>query len=123
MKKKEVRRWCTGMTKEELMKEMKALEKGTNHVEKCYLCKRPENDTAVLLTPDEKEPYALTKITLIPVHREIAGGHTFIYFLCWECALLVGLRAKPVGQKEVTLKEKQSPTQFLPAGPAPDFYS
>jgi hypothetical protein len=119
---KEIRRVCTGLSKEELKKEIRAMEKGKKAPKKCYLCKRPENGTAVLLTPDAKEPYAFATIPLVPVHRKIAGGHTFIFLLCWECALLVGHRARTIGQKRRTQSEKV-PAQFLPAGPAKDYYS
>jgi hypothetical protein len=48
----------------------------------------------------------------------------FDFLLCWECALLVGLSAKPVvPQKERAQAKKQDPTQLLPADPAGDFYS
>lgn len=122
MKKKEIRRCCTGLTEEEVKKEMEALGKGKKTPNRCYLCKRPEGGKSVLLAPDEKGP-VYAKIGLVPVHREITGGRTFIYFLCWECALLVGLRAKTVGQKKGTQTKNQGPGQILPAGPAGDFYS
>jgi hypothetical protein len=42
MKKKEMKRLCTGLTISDLMKDIKALEKGKKAPKKCYLCKRRE---------------------------------------------------------------------------------
>ncbi|RPJ09031.1 MAG: hypothetical protein EHM36_04725 [Deltaproteobacteria bacterium] len=122
MKKKEMKRLCTGMTVSDLRKDIRTLEKGKKAPKKCYLCKRREGDKSVLLTPDEKKPYALPKITLVPVQRRVTEDWVFDYFLCWECALLVGLHAKPIGQKRRPQSEKL-PAQFLPAGPAKGYYS
>ncbi|HSB06202.1 MAG TPA: hypothetical protein VLK23_13510 [Thermodesulfobacteriota bacterium] len=122
MKKKEMRRLCTGMTMSELRKDIKAMEKGKKAPKKCYLCKRPEGDKSVVLTPDEKEPFVLAKIPLFPVERRVTKDWVFEYYLCWECALLVGFEARPIGQKKRTQAEK-GPAQFLPAGPAKSFYS
>lgn len=124
MKKKEIRRCCTGLTEEEVKKEIKALEKGKKTPKKCYLCKRPEGGMSVVLTPDEKEPFFYAKIALVPVKRKATEDWVFDYFLCWECAVLVGLPPKgPL------LREKNARTRgkefsgLLPAGPASDFYS
>ncbi len=98
------------------------MEKGKKASKKCYLCKRSEEDHSVVLTPGEKEPYVLAKIALHTVQRKVTKDRVFDYFLCLGCALLVGLMAKPVGQKKRT-QSKKGPTQFFPAGRAPEFYS
>ncbi len=97
MKKKEMKRLCTGLTISDLRKDIRAMEKGKKAPKKCYLCKRPEGDKSVLLTPDVKKPYVTPKITLFPVQRRVTEDWVFDYFLCWECALLVGLRADRPG--------------------------
>ena len=122
-KGKELRRFCTGMTISEVKKEIKVIEKGKKAPKRCYLCKRAEGDKSVVVAPDDKkEPYFLAEIVLLPVQRKITKDWMFEYFLCWECAVLLGLKTKPDGQKKRTESEK-APVQFLPAGPTPDFYS
>lgn len=120
---KEIRRCCTGMTISEVKKEIRAVKKGKKSPKRCYLCKRSEGDKSVVLAPDEKEPYVLAKISLHPVQRKVTKDWVFDYFLCWECAVLMGLRAKPVAQKKCTQGRNQGSPQFLPAGPAGGYYS
>ena len=100
------------------------MERGKKSPKKCYLCKRSEGDKSVVLTPDEKEPYVLAKIALIPVQRKATREWVFDYFLCWECAVLVGLRSKgPLLKEKSARKKGQVLPGVLPAGPPPDFYS
>ena len=121
-KGKELRRFCTGMTIAEVKKEIKGRQKGKAAPHRCYLCKRSEGDKSVIVAPDQKEPFFLAEIALILVHRKITKDWAFDYFLCWECAVLLGLKTKPDGQKKGTHPEK-IPAQFLTAGPAQDLYS
>ena len=64
------------------------------------------------------------KIALVPVERRATKDWVFDYFLCWECAVLVGLRPKGplLREKNARTKGQEFPG-LLPAGPAPDFYS
>jgi hypothetical protein len=119
---KELRRFCTGMTVPEVKKEIRAMQKGKKAPKKCYLCKRSEGDKSVILTPDQKEPYFLAEIALLPIQRNITKDWAFDYLLCWECAVLLGLKTRPDGLKKGT-QSKKVPTQFLPPGPATDLYS
>jgi hypothetical protein len=122
--KKDIRRCCTGLTISDVKKEVKGLKKGKKTPKKCYLCKRPEGGRSVLLTSDEKHPFVYARIALIPVERRVTEGRVFDYFLCWECALLVGLRSKgPLLRKKNDRTREQEFPGLLPAGPAPDFYS
>ena len=118
---KEIRRWCTGMTVSEVKEEIKAFRKGRKAPKKCYLCKRPEGSKSVVLTANKREPYVLAKIALLPVQRKITRDWVFDYFPCWECAVLVGFKPKSNGERKRA--QSEGPAQFLPAGPAPDYYS
>ena len=115
-KTKELRRFCTGMTISEVKKEIKDMQKGKKAPHRCYLSKRPEGGKSVVIAPDQKEdPYFLAEIALLPVQRKITKDWAFDYLLCWECAVLLGL--KTVAQPE------KVPSHFIPAGPGPDLYS
>ena len=100
----------------------KALKKGKKTPKKCYLCKRPEGGMSVVLTPDQKEPFFYAKIALVPVERKGTKDWVFDYFLCWECAVLVGLRPKGPLLREKNRPDKGAEIPWTPAsGSGPGF--
>ena len=92
MKRKVLRKCCTGMTLQEFKTKMKAIDKGKKHLpKKCYLCKRPEGSRSVLIGGTENEAFTLPKLTLWQVNRPVAKDWILDYYLCFECAILVGI--------------------------------
>ena len=119
MEKKGIRRLCTGMTRDELKKNIKAFEKGKKSVRRCYLCKRPEGSQSILLTLDKDEPLSWpVKLNLIK--RKVSDDFAFEYYICLECAVLVGMKSNTIFPAKI--KKYRLPIGF-PAGPAPDYYS
>ncbi len=120
MKKKEIRRCCTGMTDKDFMKNLKKLDKVENIPKKCYLCKREEGSTSVLVTDSDEKPFIFYKLNLNLLERKMPRDVVFEYYMCLECAALVGIKVKPPFPVRT---QKYWLPKSLPAGPTPDYYS
>jgi hypothetical protein len=106
MKKITLRKCCTGMTLQEFKREMKAIDKGRKHSsKKCYLCKRPGDSTSVLLGATENDAFTFPKLTLWQVNRPVTKDWILDYYLCFECAILIGIEPPHSGRPS-EMKEK-----------------
>ncbi|MBI4860079.1 MAG: hypothetical protein HY815_07420 [Candidatus Riflebacteria bacterium] len=79
---------CTGFTEREFEKHMKHVDKhGPGSANRCYLCHRSEKDASVCLDFTDEE-VRTTELQFFEIHRNV-GDLTFVFDLCFECALLL----------------------------------
>lgn len=81
---------CTGLTRKEVAKQMKAGEVSREKpVKCCYVCKRQEGqEGAAVICTDSDVSLMTPEIKLFAVERQFHGSPV-VFFLCFECALLL----------------------------------
>ncbi len=85
----------TGKTKKQMFDELRTMEflekEGiqTSRAKACYLCKRKEGETSVLLALENEDTVHLPAINLRLYEFDMGREVTFGYWLCNECAVLL----------------------------------
>lgn len=81
---------CTGLTMKEASKHLKDSDgRGGKPAKCCYVCKRQEGqEGAAVICTDSGTSLATPETTLYPVERRFHGS-LVVFFLCFECGLLL----------------------------------